>query len=100
MLQQPVDHLVDRAVAAEGHDEVDPVGGGLRRPGPGRARGTGLDDVQLDFAGQGADQAVRIVAVVLVAAGLTTTSARMTVQASHAMPVSPRNPGGTSARPA
>ena len=80
VLHQAVDDLVDRAVAPDRHHEVDALGGGLgaelARVPPVR----GLDDVELQLAAEGSDEHVAHLGVVLVAAGLTTTSARMTAR--------------------
>ena len=61
-------------------DDVDAVGGRLGAELPRVAAVGGLDDVELELAGQGTDQHVAHPGVVLVAAGLTTTSARMTAR--------------------
>jgi hypothetical protein len=56
--QEAVHDLVDRAVAADGHHEVHALGGGLRAELAAVATVAGLDDVQLQLAGEGADQDV------------------------------------------
>ena len=58
LLQQPVHHLVDGSVAADGHDEVDALGGRLCAELSRVTAVAGLDDVQLELAGQGTDQHV------------------------------------------
>ena len=56
--QQPVDDLVDGAVAADGHDDVDAVGGRLGAELAGVPAVRGLDDVELELAAEGADEDV------------------------------------------
>ena len=56
--QQPVDDLVDGAVAAEGDDDVEAVVGGLPGERDGVPAGLRLDDVELDLAGQRVGQHV------------------------------------------
>ena len=52
-VQQAVDDLVDRAVAAEGDDDVEAVERGLVGQLDGVAAVGGLGDVELDLAGEG-----------------------------------------------
>jgi hypothetical protein len=56
--QQAVDHLVDRAVAADGHDHVDAVDDRLRAELAPVAVVGGLRHLDLQLAGQGVDQPV------------------------------------------
>jgi hypothetical protein len=56
--QEAVDHLVDGAVAADGDHEVHTVGGGLLAEFAGVPAVARLDDVELELAGEGADQEV------------------------------------------
>ena len=57
-MQQAVDDLVDGAVAAERDDDVQAVEGGLAGELRGVAAVGGLDDVELDLAGQGVGEDV------------------------------------------
>ena len=86
-LEQPVDDLVDRAVAAERHDDVQAVDAGLRARARRRARGrvvsttsslTSLDSAEASTS--------RVRGVVAVAIGLTTSSARMRRRISARLP--------------
>ncbi len=58
VVQEPVDHLVDRAVAAEGDDEVEPLVRGLASQVPGVPAVLGGHRLQLHLAGQGMGQDV------------------------------------------
>ena len=59
VVQQTVDDLVDRAVAAEGHDQVDVAAlRGLPGQVPGVPAVLGGDDLQLQLAGERVDQDV------------------------------------------
>ena len=100
VLQQPVDDLVDGAVAAQGHDEVDAVGGGLGASSRACPRWAVSTTSTLSSLARAPTRTSRILAVVLVAAGLTTTSARMAVRLATRGLFAAESGAGPPGRPA
>ena len=86
-LQHAVDDLVDRAVAAVRHHQLDAVAHGLPRWPRRRARGSGSARTSsLSSLASACARTSRPAAVVVVALGLTTSSARTLRQRSPAYP--------------